>query len=109
MAFVHNPEVLILDEPTVGVDPLLRMKIWQYLGEITKSEGATVIVTTHYVEEAKFADRVGFMRHGRYRNKLQLMLQNTGRRESSKTIAKVFQDSSGRYLSEFMPRTGREL
>jgi len=64
VALLHEPELLILDEPTVGVDPLMRYRIWDYLRSITQT-GVTVIVTTHYIEEARQADRVGLMRHGR--------------------------------------------
>ncbi|EGG25352.1 ABC transporter G family protein [Cavenderia fasciculata] len=63
VALLHGPKMLILDEPSVGVDPLVRSKIWNYLREIALS-GVTVIVTTHYIEEARMADRVAFMRHG---------------------------------------------
>ena len=63
-ALLHNPPLLILDEPTVGVDLILREAIWKHL-ELLCSNGLTVIVTTHYIEEAKTALRVGFMRSGR--------------------------------------------
>ena len=62
---MHAPDLMILDEPTVGVDPVLRQKVWQHLKTLTKSKGKTVIITTHYIEEARGADRVGFMRGGR--------------------------------------------
>lgn len=48
MALIHNPELLILDEPTVGVDPELRARIWRYLREIAAG-GTTIVITTHYV------------------------------------------------------------
>lgn len=64
-ALIHRPPLLILDEPTVGVDPLLRQNIWDHLVELTSKEGMTVIITTHYIEEAKQANVVGLMRKGR--------------------------------------------
>jgi ABC-type sulfate/molybdate transport systems ATPase subunit len=64
-ALVHRPPLLILDEPTVGVDPLLRQSIWQHLVTLTQTEKITVIITTHYIEEARQANVVGLMRRGR--------------------------------------------
>jgi len=61
---VHKPPLLILDEPTVGVDPLLRESIWKHLYELTQSEQMTIIITTHYVEEARQAHMIGLMRQG---------------------------------------------
>lgn len=58
VALMHDPELLILDEPTVGVDPLLRQSIWNHLVQITKDGNKTVIITTHYIEEARQAHTV---------------------------------------------------
>ncbi|XP_053682131.1 ABC transporter G family member 23 isoform X2 [Sabethes cyaneus] len=65
VALMHDPELLILDEPTVGVDPLLRQSIWNHLVHITKAGQKTVIITTHYIEEARQAHTIGLMRSGR--------------------------------------------
>lgn len=65
VALMHDPELLILDEPTVGVDPLLRQSIWNHLVNITKAGQKTVIITTHYIEEARQAHTIGLMRSGR--------------------------------------------
>ncbi|XP_032523469.1 ABC transporter G family member 20 [Danaus plexippus] len=65
-ALLHSPELLILDEPTVGVDPVLRQGIWDHLVEITKGGRTTVIITTHYIDETKQANIIGLMRGGRF-------------------------------------------
>jgi ABC-2 type transport system ATP-binding protein len=61
---VHNPELLFLDEPTAGIDPLLRRKFWDYFKEL-QQEGHTLFVTTQYVGEAAYCDLVGVMYEGR--------------------------------------------
>jgi ABC-type multidrug transport system ATPase subunit len=63
IALLHEPELLLLDEPTVGVDPELRARVWDHLQTISR-EGVTIIITTHYIDEAGKADRVGMMRNG---------------------------------------------
>jgi ABC-2 type transport system ATP-binding protein len=63
-ALIHDPSVLFLDEPTVGVDPELRVGFWQFFHKL-KVEGRTVILTTHYMDEAVRCDIVGMMRNGR--------------------------------------------
>ncbi|KAK3107884.1 hypothetical protein FSP39_024401, partial [Pinctada imbricata] len=68
VALLQEPELLILDEPTVGVDPILRERIWGHLTEIARHSSGiqtTIIITTHYIEEARQADMVGLMRGGR--------------------------------------------
>jgi ABC-2 type transport system ATP-binding protein len=63
-ALMHRPRLLILDEPTAGVDIELRLELWQYIEKIN-SEGTTVMLTTHYLEEAeRLCDRIAFINHG---------------------------------------------
>jgi ABC-2 type transport system ATP-binding protein len=52
MALVHHPQVLFLDEPTTGLDPEVRAAMWQEIGRLTQAEGLTILLTTHYLEEA---------------------------------------------------------
>lgn len=63
MAILHNPKVLILDEPTVGIDPLLRQDIWKELYHMAEN-GATILVTTHVMDEAEKCHRLAMMRRG---------------------------------------------
>ena len=64
-ALMHSPRILFLDEPTVGLDPAIRRRIWSLVKKIQQS-GTTIFLTTHYIEEAEFlADRVAFLDEGR--------------------------------------------
>lgn len=64
-AMLHSPRVLFLDEPTVGLDPSIRRRIWSLIKRIQQN-GSTIFLTTHYIEEAEFlADRVAFLEAGR--------------------------------------------
>ena len=65
IAMVNNPEIAFLDEPTVGLDPVLRREFWQYFSEIANKQGTTILVTTHYLNEAAWADRVAVMSNGK--------------------------------------------
>ncbi|HEX4047869.1 MAG TPA: ATP-binding cassette domain-containing protein [Elusimicrobiota bacterium] len=63
---LHRPAVLFLDEPTIGLDPQTRDRIWNYIKRVVREEGTTVVLTTHYMEEADLmCDRVGIIDHGR--------------------------------------------
>ncbi len=63
-ALIHTPEILILDEPTTGVDPLSRKEFWEILKAI-QQEGTTILVSTPYMDEADLCDRVGLMFNGK--------------------------------------------
>jgi ABC-2 type transport system ATP-binding protein len=67
-ALVNRPRLLILDEPTIGLDPMARASVWARVRELRDDSGMTVLLTTHYMEEADaLCDRVGLMQRGRLR------------------------------------------
>lgn len=72
IAIMHNPPVLVLDEPTVGIDPLLRKNVWKELNKLA-AQGVTIIVTTHVMDEADKCHNIAMMRGGR------LIAQGTSR------------------------------
>ena len=65
VAIVHEPELLILDEPTSGVDPLARDRFWELLIDLSRNQGVTIFVSTHFMNEAERCDRISLMDSGR--------------------------------------------
>jgi ABC-2 type transport system ATP-binding protein len=64
--FIHKPKLLFLDEPTIGLDPQTRRKIWNYIKALNEKERLTIIITTHYLEEAdELCDRIAIIDHGK--------------------------------------------
>ncbi len=67
-ALVNRPRLLVLDEPTIGLDPIARGSVWARVRELQRASGTTVLLTTHYMEEADaLCDRIGLMHRGRLR------------------------------------------
>jgi ABC-2 type transport system ATP-binding protein len=62
---LHSPRVLFLDEPTIGLDPQTRSSIWRYLEDLRSREDITIFLTTHYMDEAEYCDRIAIMDSGR--------------------------------------------
>ena len=77
-ALLHQPKILILDEPTTGLDPQTRSLLWEVVGQLRRQENMTVFLTTHYMEEAADADYVVILDHGRIAAEgTPLQLKNT--------------------------------
>jgi ABC-2 type transport system ATP-binding protein len=87
IALLHSPEILILDEPTVGIDPVLRQSIWQEL-ELLSRQGTTILITTHVMDEAYKCHRLGMIRDGQLiaTGTPQLLMEQT----ASTTIEEAF-------------------
>ncbi|MEV4285824.1 ATP-binding cassette domain-containing protein [Nonomuraea bangladeshensis] len=105
-ALVSAPRLLILDEPTIGLDPIARAGVWQHIMAVRAASGMTVLVTTHYMDEAdQYCDRVALMHRGRIRalgtphglvDGLRIRLGDS----SSPTLEDVFRDVAGSRLDE---------
>src|SRR6185295_7077562 len=65
VAVLHNPKLLILDEPTSGVDPVARDSFWELLADLSRNDGVTIFVTTHFMNEGMRCDRISLMNAGR--------------------------------------------
>ncbi|HEX9116753.1 MAG TPA: ABC transporter ATP-binding protein, partial [Anaerolineae bacterium] len=84
-AIVHRPKVVFLDEPTAGVDPISRREIWGLIYTMAQ-DGVTVMVTTHYMDEAELCQRVGFISQGRL-----LALDTPGRLKETQMRGQVLE------------------
>jgi ABC-2 type transport system ATP-binding protein len=106
-ALVHNPKVFFLDEPTTGLDPQARRRLWNLISDI-KTRGVTVILTTHYLEEAEeLCDRVAIMDEGNIvaldtpRNLVKQLLKRGFKKErhvEQANLEDVFLDLTGKQL-----------
>jgi ABC-2 type transport system ATP-binding protein len=109
-ALVNRPSLLILDEPTVGLDPIARDGVWAHVRRMQDEFGMTVLLTTHYMEEADtLCDRVALMHHGRLRavGSPDELKQKVGPQSS---LEDVFRHYAGTDLDEEAPQTGlREI
>ncbi len=88
MAFIVKPKILILDEPTLGLDVKIRRELWRLIREFAESSNSTVLFTTHYLEEAEtFATRIGIMKSG------ELVATGTATEITASADAKNFEDA----------------
>lgn len=104
-ALVHEPELLLLDEPTVGLDPELRAMFWQHFKEMTDS-GTTILISSHTMDDAAHCDSLGFMRTGKFiaTGTPDELRATTGRPDSSLEDAFLHLSRSSHDLEE--PKAG---
>lgn len=94
---LHHPDILFLDEPTLGLDPQTRNNIWEHIKKLNKKEGITVFFTTHYMDEAdRVADRIAIIDHGK------IVTQDTPIALKKRTKTKFLEDA-------FIKLTGRKI
>ncbi|MCQ8187538.1 ABC transporter ATP-binding protein [Streptomyces rugosispiralis] len=109
-ALVSAPRLLMLDEPTIGLDPIARTSVWEHINAVRAATGMTVLVTTHYMDEAdQYCDRVALMHRGRIhalgtphelRSELAERRRAEGEADPGPTLEDVFRDVAGRGLDE---------
>ncbi|MDX3854713.1 ABC transporter ATP-binding protein [Streptomyces sp. AK02-01A] len=109
-ALVSAPRLLMLDEPTIGLDPIARTSVWEHINAVRNATGMTVLVTTHYMDEAdQYCDRVALMHHGQIRalgtpEELRADLRErrraSGAKDAAPTLEDVFRDVAGSGLDE---------
>jgi ABC-2 type transport system ATP-binding protein len=111
-ALVSAPRLLILDEPTIGLDPIARTSVWEHINAVREATGMTVLVTTHYMDEAdQYCDRVGLMHRGRIRalSTPEQLREGLGERRRTEgapatdplpTLEDVFRDIAGSGLED---------
>ena len=87
VALIHSPELVILDEPTVGIDPVLRRQIWNYLKKL-RNEGKTIVVTTHVMDEVSQCDYAALLRNGKIL--IKDSIENLNKLTGSGTIEDLF-------------------
>jgi ABC-2 type transport system ATP-binding protein len=93
---IHEPSLLFLDEPTVGVDPELRFSFWDHFRQLKKT-GRTILITTHYMDEARHCDTIGFIRRGRLiaEGSPQELLKKTGTHSLEDAFAEFSKKEGG--------------
>ncbi|MCH5677438.1 ABC transporter ATP-binding protein [Streptomyces gilvus] len=105
-ALVSAPRLLILDEPTIGLDPIARTGVWEHINAVREATGMTVLVTTHYMDEAdQYCDRVALMHRGRVRalgtpTELRQGLADRRGTDTLPTLEDVFRDVAGSGLDD---------
>ena len=94
---LHHPKVLFLDEPTLGLDPQTRNKMWDYIKDLNKKEGLTVFFTTHYMQEAdRYAEKIAIIDHGK------IVASGTSAELQKQTDKPTLEDA-------FLALTGKEI
>jgi ribosome-dependent ATPase len=98
VAIIHRPEVLILDEPTSGVDPVARDSFWQYLINLSRDDGVTIFLSTHFMNEAERCDRISLMHAGKVMavGTAKELTQRRGMKSLGDAFIAYLEDAAGR-------------
>ncbi len=99
VAMIHGPEILILDEPTSGVDPVARNGFWRILAELSRKDGVTIFVSTHFMNEAEWCDRISLMHAGK------VLVSDTAEAITKSKSCATLEDAFVAYLQEAIDET----
>ena len=102
VAVIHEPELLILDEPTSGVDPIARDRFWEQLLALSRGQGVTIFVSTHFMNEAERCDRISLMHAGR------VLAQGTPAALKAEQGAATLEDAFIAYMEQGAAQAGEE-
>lgn len=99
VALIHAPDILILDEPTSGVDPVARDAFWQILADLSRNDNVTIFVSTHFMNEAELCDRISLMHAGK------VLISDTPKAITESRNAATLEDAFIAYLEEAIGET----
>ncbi|MEJ5085267.1 ribosome-associated ATPase/putative transporter RbbA [Brucella pseudogrignonensis] len=99
VALIHSPDILILDEPTSGVDPVARDAFWQILADLSRNDNVTIFVSTHFMNEAELCDRISLMHAGK------VLISDTPKAITASRNAATLEDAFIAYLEEAIGET----
>ncbi|QWK76826.1 ribosome-associated ATPase/putative transporter RbbA [Ochrobactrum sp. BTU1] len=102
VALIHSPDILILDEPTSGVDPVARDAFWQILADLSRNDNVTIFVSTHFMNEAELCDRISLMHAGK------VLISDTPKAITASRNAATLEDAFIAYLEEAIGETAPE-
>jgi len=99
VALIHSPDILILDEPTSGVDPVARDAFWQILANLSRKDNVTIFVSTHFMNEAELCDRISLMHAGK------VLISDTPKAITESRHAKTLEEAFVAYLQDAIGET----
>lgn len=101
VALIHSPDILILDEPTSGVDPVARDGFWQILSDLSRKDNVTIFVSTHFMNEAELCDRISLMHAGK------VLISDTPAAIVEKRSAATLEEAFVAYLEDAIGEAGK--
>lgn len=110
VALIHDPEILILDEPTSGVDPIARDGFWEHLVRLSRDEGVTIFISTHFMNEGERCDRISLMHAGKVlaRGSPEDLIRERGLDDLEETFISYLEEETGDELELPLPEESKE-